>query len=314
MLQYGASVLGGSLGTTLGASYPPTGFTDPQGQCGPLAVNPNFCANATAFAINRTAQPWSLRFQRPNEAPVLVAGPSLAGTEVAVPFAVNVTISGAGLTPTISWTVPNNFAADAVRINIFNRGVTLANGQADNTHSVQVNPNAGSYTIPAVLSSGQVLNFGGDYVFNVQLIDTRGDPAVFLATGNNAHILRRSSSFFNFTPLQGSGPPNVFLPTVVNGVYNFAITNVGPTSVTFIDPFVAVGYDYAIGAGNPAFASVLPPTGIGDNMFDLFLWNGAAFLDSGIDLLGGVQYFFGADRSRAVFNSRNRSGRRPRPE
>ncbi len=29
-LQYGAGVLGGSLGTTLGASYPPTGFTDPQ--------------------------------------------------------------------------------------------------------------------------------------------------------------------------------------------------------------------------------------------------------------------------------------------
>ena len=162
LVQYGASVLGGSLGTTLGASYPPTGFTDPQGQCGPLAVNPNFCANATGFSVNRTAQPWSLRFQRPNEAPVVVAGPSLAGTEVAVPFAVNVTISGAGLTPTISWTVPNNFAADAVRINIFNRGVTLANGQADNTHSVQVNPNAGSYTIPAVCPSGQVLNFGGD--------------------------------------------------------------------------------------------------------------------------------------------------------
>ena len=128
----------------------------------------------------------------------------------------------------------------------------------------------------------------------MQLIDTRGDPAAFLATGNNAHILRRSSSFFNFTPLEGSGPPNVFLPTVVNGVYNFAITNVGPTSVTFIDPFLAIGYDYAIGAGNPAFASVLPPTGIGDNMFDLFLWNGVAFLDSGIDLVGGVQYFFGA--------------------
>lgn len=81
-------------------------------------------------------------------------GPSLLGTETAVPFPVNVTISGSGLTPTISWTVPNNFVADAVRINIFDRGVILANGQADNTHSVQVDPNAGSYTIPAVLSSG----------------------------------------------------------------------------------------------------------------------------------------------------------------
>ena len=267
--------------------------------CNPIAVNANFCSTTTAFNANRIAQPWLLRFERANEAPVLIGGPSLTGTETAVPFPVNVTISGSGLTPTIAWTIPGVFQADAVRINIFDRGVILPNGQADITHSVQVNSNAGSYTIPAVLSSGQALNFGGSYVFNVQLIDTRGDPAVFLATGNNAHILRRSSSFFNFTPLQGGGPPNVFLPTVVNGVYNFAITNVGPTSITFIDPFVAVGYDYAIGAGNPAFASVLPPAGIGDNLFDLFLWNGASFFDSGIDLVGGAQHFFsglGVDR------------------
>ena len=153
--------------------------------------------------------------------------------------------------------------------------------------------------IPAILSSPQQLEFGGNYVFNVQLIDTRGDPAPFIATGNNAHILRRSSSFFNFTPLEGNEPPNVHLPTVVNGVYNFRFTHEGPTSVTFIDPFVAVGYDYAIGAGDPAFASVLPPAGIGDNLFDLFLWNGASFFDSGIDLVGGVQHFFsglGVDR------------------
>ena len=84
--------------------------------------------------------------------------------------------------------------------------------------------------------------------------------------------LPRSSAF---TPLS-SGPPNVALPTVVNGVYNFAITNVGPNSVTFIDPFVAVGYDYATGIGDPNFASVLLPSGIGDNLFDLLLWNGSS--------------------------------------
>ena len=71
-----------------------------------------------------------------------------------------------------------------------------ANGQADVIHLVQVDPNAGSYAIPAVLTSGQALKLGGDYVFNVQLIDTRGDPADFIATGNQAEILRRSSSFF----------------------------------------------------------------------------------------------------------------------
>jgi PEP-CTERM motif len=293
VMQYGASIVGGSLGTTLGASYPPTGFTDPQTPCAPLAVNANFCANATPYVINRTAQPWTLRFERPNEAPVLIGGPSLAGTEVAIPFPVNVTISGSGLSPTISWTIPNNFVADAVRINIFDRNVRLPNGQADQTHVAQVDPSTGSYTIPAVLSSGQTLAFGGDYVFNVQLIDTRRDPSFFLATGNNAEILRRSSSFFNFTPLDATSPPNVHLPTVVNGVYNFAFEIPGPNSVMFIDPFVAVGYDYAIGEGDPNFASVLLPTGIGDNLFDLFVWNGTDFVDSGINLLGGDQYFFG---------------------
>jgi AGZA family xanthine/uracil permease-like MFS transporter len=63
--------------------------------------------------------------------------------------------------------------------------------------------------------------------------------------------------------------------------------------VTFIDPFVTTGYNYATGAGNPNFASVLLPTGIGDNLFDLFQWNGSDYIDSGIDLTGGTQYFFG---------------------
>jgi PEP-CTERM putative exosortase interaction domain len=35
------------------------------------------------------------------------------------------------------------------------------------------------------------------------------------------------------------------------------------------------------------------PTGIGDNLFDLFLWDGTSFVDSGVDLTGGVQFFFG---------------------
>lgn len=299
LVQYGADVGGGSVGTALSATYPPTGFIDPPAACQPLAVSPNFCGQGFTYNLNRTAQPWNLRFDRAAETPLVVAAPSLAGTEAAVPFPVNVTITGAGLTPTISWTVPGGFVPDAVRINIFDRGAMLANGQADVIHSIVVGGAGSSYAIPATLNSGQHLQLGGDYVFNVQLVDTRADPTNFVSTGNNAHILRRSSSFFNFTPLGGSGPPQAHLPTVVNGVYNFSITNVGPNSVTFIDPIVAIGYDYAIGTGNPNFASVLPPTGIGDNLFDLFLWSGTEFVDSGIDLTGGSQFFFatgGVDR------------------
>lgn len=294
VFQYGASVVGGSLGTTLGATYPPTGFTDPQVPAAPLAVNPNFASNSTPFNINRIAQPWTLRFERAGETPLLVTGPDLTGTASPVPFPVNVTIS-AGATPTtpaLSWVVPSVFAADAVRIQVFDKSQIRVNGSADIIHSVALSATANSYTIPATLSSGQQLVVGGNYALNVQLIDTRGDPAIFYQSNNNAEILRRSNSYFDFSPIT-AGTPNAFLPTVVNGVYNFSITNVGPSSVTFIDPLVAIGYDYAIGAGNPNFASVLLPTGIGDNLFDLYLWNGTSFVDSDINLTGGSQYFFG---------------------
>jgi hypothetical protein len=294
VLQYGASVVGGSLGTTLGATYPPTGFVDPQVPASPLAVNPNFAANSTPFNINRIAEPWTLRFERPGEAPLVVTGPDVSGTASAVPFPVNVTISAGATstTPTLSWVVPNGFTADAVRIQVFDKSKTLVNGQADIIHSVAISAADNSYSIPATLSSGQQLAVGGNYVLNVQLIDTRGDPAIFESSNNNAEILRRSNSYFDFSPIS-AGAPNAFLPTVVNGVYNFSITDVGLSSVTFIDPLLAIGYDYVIGAGDPNFASVLLPTGIGDNLFDLFLWNGASFADSGIDLTGGSQFFFG---------------------
>src|SRR5271166_3479839 len=51
-------------------------------------------------------------------------------------------------------------------------------------------------------------------------------------------------------------------------MFHFSIGSVGPSSVTFIDPKVAIGYDYAIGAGNPNFASVLLPN-VGGGHFDL---------------------------------------------
>jgi hypothetical protein len=62
----------------------------------------------------------------------------------------------------------------------------------------------------------------------------------------------------------------------------------------FIDPTVTTGFEYMTGSGNPNFASVLLPTGFGDNLFDLFLWNGSTYADSGVDLTGGMSYFFAA--------------------
>jgi hypothetical protein len=284
VFQYGGNVQGGSLGTTLGAVYPPTGFTDPPAPCAPLTVSPNQCANATGFNASRTASPWTFQFRNGPDA-LDVTGPALTTNSNAilnpVPFPVSVTISQ-GATPTtpiISWVITNTFAPDAYRITIFDRSApTLPNGTKDVIHADAVAATATSYAIPATLTGGGSLALNNNYSIGFQVIETRNHVPF---TNNNAEILRRSNSFFAFTPTDASGPPNVHLPQVApdtdpndnrGPVYVFSVESVGPNSVTFIDPVVAVGYEYAIGLGDPNFASVLLPD-IGDGVYDVFFDN-----------------------------------------
>src|SRR5262249_55950396 len=144
---------------------------------------------------------------------------------------------------------------------------------------------------PATLSGGGSLSANNNYVINFQMIETRNHVPF---TNSNAQMSRRSNSFFAFTPNNQTGPPNVHLPQVGpdqnpndnrGPVYVFSIEQVGPNSVTFIDPVVAVGYEYAIGQGNPNFASVLLPD-IGDGVYDVLLNN------LHHTVLAGQQFFF----------------------
>src|SRR5207253_11071330 len=95
------------------------------------------------------------------------------------------------------------------------------------------------------------------------------------------------NSWFDFTPkLASTTPDNIALPTVdgATGVYHFNVGSVGPDSVTFIDPAVAVGYIFDIGAGDPDFASVLLPN-VGDGVFDLSFGATHVTLDAGVQFL-----------------------------
>lgn len=286
--QFGADIQGGSAGSSVGATYQ-SGFNVGPFGCAPLAVNANFCATSTAFNANRLGQ-WQVNFVNgPDQ--LVVAAPSLAGTETAAPKPQNVTISSSGVAtqPIISWTLPPGYAPDGLRVNVYDKSKILANGQADVIHVVAVAPGATSYQLPGTLSSGLSLVEGGNYTIGFQVIETRGDVSF---TNNNAQILKRSSSFFAFTPLNNGAPPNVALPTVVNGVFHFDITTVGPNSVTFIDPFVAVGYAFAIGAGDPNFASVILPD-IGDGLYTVEFDDGGSTVQASV--LAGDQFFFGGD-------------------
>lgn len=97
------------------------------------------------------------------------------------------------------------------------------------------------------------------------------------------------------------GAPAVFLPSVgPDGVFRFDIGVVKGERI-FIDPEVAIGYDYQIGVGDPLFKSVSLPA-IGDGLFDLYLFNGTEYSFASV-LAAGTEYIFsglGVDRFRVL--------------
>lgn len=76
---------------------------------------------------------------------------------------------------------------------------------------------------------------------------------------------------FGSTETPGSSPANPLLPNLPdsNGGFNFSVTFPDPNTIVFIDPFVAVGYTYAI-VGD-LFDAVQPPSNLTDQTFDLLV-------------------------------------------
>lgn len=80
----------------------------------------------------------------------------------------------------------------------------------------------------------------------------------------------------DFSPIPvPTTPTNVAMPTVVSGgTFHFNVPTVTLGQLLFIDPVVAIGYEYVVGAGNPKFASVILPN-IGDGLFEVEFFDGA---------------------------------------
>ena len=195
-----------------------------------------------------------------------------------LPFVRNVSLTANDLTPTISWDLPvgSTVPFDEILFGLFDDvtddRLSIFGPLGDNLFE-SLAATATSFTF----APGQ-LEFGRQYVARVVLVD-RDDT-----TGE---IVNRSLSFLNFSAIPGSGGAPVFLPNLdENGVFNFDF-DVEEAVPVVLDPFVAIGYDYEIGAGNPLFATISLPD-VGDGVFDLFLYDllGNLF-DSGLDLLAG---------------------------
>jgi hypothetical protein len=233
---------------------------------------------------------WQLTITNPNSpnSPVIVNTPTL-GAVTAPQFVINMSI-GPGPAPTqpvFEWAYPAPGTFDTVSIQIFNLDDPVIPGVARLILERFGLPLAQqSFTVPA-----GVLTTGVNYSVSIQLDDLR----------LNGTLQARSRSFFNFS-LDANGPPLAFLPTVGNdGVYRFNVRGILAGQTIFIDPAVAIGYDYATGPGNPNFASVRLPR-VGDDLYDLYLWDGTTYqfhatvgADEDIDLAaivpGGVDRF-----------------------
>ena len=291
--QLGADIMP-AAGSTITAAQ--GGFTTNVVNCAPLAVNANFCAASPVFNSNRLGA-WTLTFRNGTDT-ATIATPTLEGAENPVPFPKNVTITRSDH-PTISFTVPTGFTPDALRVVIYDRNVTLPNGTKDVIFSQAVPANTTSFTIP----SSVTLKPDNPYTIGFQLIDLRPQftEANFLAANSNAMILRRSNSFFDFQILPSGAPPVVELPTVgtdpnpsdnLGAPYTFHVS-ITDRQVRFIDPLVAIGYDYAIGAGDPNFASVIFPN-VGDGLYELSFGGTTQTVQAGVEFFfpsGGVSQF-----------------------
>jgi hypothetical protein len=293
LLQFGANIDGGSAGVTIQGIFTQTGgsqMVTSSAPCGPLAVNANFCANQEKFSDAKLNDSWQVQFNKgaAKDTFNLPTAATIPLTPVNFPHSVTISANPPSLTnpngdPTISWVLPAGTNANAFRVNIFDKSVVLMNGTNDVIESNNLKPMATNFT-PTV-----ALKPGGSYAINFQVIQTRDHNPIPLNSGN-ADILTRSNSFFDFSPPTSGEPPVISLPTIHNGVYYFRIDSVGPSSVTFIDPKIAIGYDYAIGAGDPNFASVILPD-VGGGHFDLSFQLGGKTVTDALD--EGVQFFFG---------------------
>ena len=247
---------------------------------------------------------WDLSFSNGGSAPTAIKTLGLAGAQV-VDFAAGTAMTTGGLAPTFKWAMPSlsgSASIDSVSINVRDltdfRGDVGVGGlgvatiiysnraQPGNTNSLTIAPGDSHFL------AGASFVLGHHYALEIQLQDTRNNLP---ATGF-AQVLSQSRTFLDFTLSAESLPGPLYLPmadyTAAVPVYRFSAVPVEAGKTVFIDPFVAIGFDYQTKAGDPNFASVTLPTGVGDGRYGLSLWDGSQWVDSGQVLTGGESFSF----------------------
>ena len=240
--------------------------------------------------------PWTLTFTNGADSASTVV--SLPAGATQAPFVNTITLSGTSANPTFTWAPPPATTVNGYRINIYDKALInldptkgpINNGQVTSRNLL---PTTTSYTVTNAdfTVPGYAFQLGHNYSIEIGLIQTKDGSSTNLGNSNLQAISR---VYADFRPTTGSGPV-VNLPVVLDsGVYKFDMAvDFGKTY--YIDPDIAVGYDYAIGAGNPNFKSVVLPNGIGDDKYNIYSFDDASHpVLLAHDWLGGSVFDFGA--------------------
>lgn len=155
----------------------------------------------------------------------------------------------------------------------------------------------GSDGISGVFQFTEELTQSGEYTIAFAVTNSEDDvlnPALFLdnGAGDCAPECNDDGSLENPLMPEDDDTPEVF-------DFTFEVTE--PSIPFFIDPVVAIGYDYVVNSG-PNVASVILPD-IGDGVFELYAWDGAGYGNFLGEALAGVEFDFvsgGVDRFRVM--------------
>lgn len=272
-LRWGANsvVPNGAAGTT-GVAIKDSDGTQRTINFNPGPIIPNFFSRQVADAPNLRGD-WTLRFT--NGTDVATASVSLSAAAQQARFVNSITLAGTSANPTFSWTPPPGETVNGYRVNIYDRSL-IGPGSNGQVTSRNLQPSQTSYTVQAsdFTVPGNAFALGKNYSIEISLIQTKDGSSSNLANDNLQAIAR---VYADFTPNSGGGPP-VNLPVLLaNGSFQFNMSIVAGQTY-YIDPEVAVGYDYEIGAGDPNFATLDLPENIGDGLFDIFGFDGSGNL------------------------------------
>ncbi len=234
---------------------------------------------------------WTLEFTNTtNTTNTANAQVTVAAGAQQIPFVNSVTVTGgSGLNPTISWTAPLNTTVNGYRVNIYDGSHLNAIGQPTQIFTTNLAPTVTAFTVPNTgnHAAGDVqIAPNSNYYFEIDALQTRDGSTAHLGNPNIADLSR---VFLDFRTTSSSSPPTVYLPVATaNGSYAFNMqVTVGQTY--YIDPAVATGYVYKVGANDPNFASVTLPT-LQAAKYDLsYIWSNTLF---NVQLAGGVKYDF----------------------